>query len=199
MRINNIAARHRRGGFTLLELLVAITVLSIVSLIAWRGIESLVHTQERLAPESEQVRALLVAFGQMERDLAQVVNTDFVPLRGAPVNVHAAGFELVRFAPVAPGAYTAVQTVVYQLRDGQLIREATPPMDTVGGAPGPRLPDVILLADVRALRVRLWQAGRGWVPADSVSAADPRAAPPGLEIVLELADGQQFRRVLLVG
>ena len=35
-------------GFTLLELLVAITVLSIVSMIAWRGLDSLVATRERL-------------------------------------------------------------------------------------------------------------------------------------------------------
>ncbi|HKO67401.1 MAG TPA: prepilin-type N-terminal cleavage/methylation domain-containing protein, partial [Burkholderiaceae bacterium] len=32
-------------GFTLLELLVAITVLSIVSMIAWRGLDSLVATR----------------------------------------------------------------------------------------------------------------------------------------------------------
>ena len=113
--------------------------------------------------------------------------------------MHAAGFELVRFAPVTPGAYTAVQTVVYELRDGQLVREASPPVDTVGPALGARLPAVTLLADVRALRLRAWQAGRGWVPADSVASPDPRTAPPGLEIVLEFTDGQQFRRVLLVG
>ena len=65
-------ADRRARGFTLLELLVAITVLSIVSLIAWRGLDSLVHTRERLQPEAEQVRELLVAFGQVERDLAQV-------------------------------------------------------------------------------------------------------------------------------
>ena len=44
-------------GFTLLELLVAITVLSIVSVIAWRGLDSLVMTRERLEPEADDVRA----------------------------------------------------------------------------------------------------------------------------------------------
>ena len=52
-------------GFTLLELLVAITVLSIVSMIAWRGLDSLVATRERLEPEVDDVRSLLTTFGQM--------------------------------------------------------------------------------------------------------------------------------------
>ena len=42
-------------GFTLLELLVAISVLSVVSVIAWRGLDSLVATRERLEPRNNFV------------------------------------------------------------------------------------------------------------------------------------------------
>ncbi len=201
MRSRFASARHARG-FTLLELLIAITVLSIVSLIAWRGLESLTHTRERLAPEAEQVRALLVTFGQIERDLAQVVNTQFVPLSSAPVNVRDgqnAGMDLVRFAPVTPGAPTAVQTVSYSLRDGQLVRSASPPMNEIGATADIEGRAANLLADVRTLRIRVWQPGQGWVPPSAAAIADPRRPPPGLEIVLELANGLQFRRVLLIG
>ena len=185
-------------GFTLLELLVAITVLAMVSLIAWRGLDSLVHTRERLGPQAEQVRALLVAFGQIEQDLAHVVNTDFVRLPSAAVNTRDNGIDLVRFAAVAPGAVTAVQTVAYEVRDGRLLREATPPADAVGAGAGQRLPAVVLLTDVRTLQVRVWQAGRGWVPPSAGAAPAARGAA-GIEIVVELADGLQFRRVMLVG
>jgi general secretion pathway protein J len=188
----------RRGGFTLLELLVAITVLSIVALIAWRGLDSLTHTRERLLPEADQVRALLVTFGQMERDLSEVVNTAFVPLHTSPVNARGSGFDLIRFTPVAPGAVTTVQVVAYDFRDGQLVREASLPMASIGSAAEPRSPAVALLSDVRALKIRVWQPGRGWVPADA-AVPDPTKPPPGLEIVLELADGKQYRRVLLPG
>jgi len=193
---------NRAAGFTLLELLVAITVLSLVSLIAWRGLDSLVHTRERLQPEAEGVRELLVAFGQIERDLAQVVNTSFVPLAAAPLTVRSggpAGFQMIRFAPVIEGSPSAVQLIVYEIRDGRLMRLSSAPTVSLDASPAAELVETTLLADVQALQVRVWQPGRGWAPPEAASLPNPRAAPPGLELVIERADGRQYRRVLLVG
>jgi general secretion pathway protein J len=195
-------ADRRRRGFTLIELLVAIGVLAMVSLIAWRGLDSLVHTRERLQPEAEEVRALLVAFGQIERDLAQLVSTALVPLQSAPLAVRGGapvGFELLRLAPAGGGQPSALQWVIYELRDGQLLRRASAPINTFGPPPATMLPATPLLTDVQALRVRLWQPGRGWAPAQTIVLANPRAVPPGIEIVVEFADGREYRRVMLVG
>ena len=194
--------RGRAAGFTLLELLVAITVLSLVSLIAWRGLDSLVHTRERLQPEAEGVRELLVAFGQIERDLAQVVNTSFVPLTSAPLTVRTgtpAGFQMIRFAPVTEGSPSAVQLIVYVVRDGRLMRLASAPTVALDASPASELVETTLLADVQAMQLRIWQPGRGWAPPEAAALPNPRAAPPGLELVVERADGRQYRRVLLVG
>ncbi len=190
------------AGFTLLELLVAIAVLSLVSLIAWRGLDSLVHTRERLKPEAEQVRELLVAFGQIERDLAQVVNTSFVPLSAASVVVRSgtpAGFQMVRFAPVIEGSPSAVQTVIYEVREGRLMRLSSVPSAVLDAPPAAELVATPLLADVQGLQVRVWQPGRGWAPPEAASSPNPRAAPPGLELTVERTGGRQYRRVLLVG
>lgn len=192
------AASHCPRGFTLLELLVAITVLSIVALIAWRGLDSLVLTRERLAPEAEEVRDLLVAFGQIERDLAQVVNASFVPLDSPPLVARAAGLQLMRMAPHTEGTPSAVQFVAYELRDGRLLRLASAPMATLQ-APTGALVETPLLDGVQALRVRVWQPGSGWAPPAAASGPDPRRAPPGVELVLERSDGREYRRVLLVG
>lgn len=194
--------RGRAAGFTLLELLVAITVLSLVSLIAWRGLDSLVHTRERLQPEAEGVRELLVAFGQIERDLAQVVNTSFVPLTSAPLTVRTgtpAGFQMIRFAPVTEGSPSAVQLIVYVVRDGRLMRLASAPTVALDASPASELVETTLLADVQAMQLRIWQPGRGWAPPEAAALPNPRAAPPGLELIVERADGRQYRRVLLVG
>ena len=117
-------------GFTLLELLVAITVLSVVSVIAWRGLDTLVKTRDRLEPELDGTRAMLVAFGQMERDLTSVVNPAFLGLNASPVNVRVvdgtALIEVERVAAPAPDRATEVQTVYYRVVDGTLVRQATP-------------------------------------------------------------------------
>lgn len=194
--------RSRHAGFTLLELLVAIAVLSLVSLIAWRGLDSLVHTRERLQPRAEEVRELLVAFGQIERDLAQVVNTSFVPISAAPVIVRTgtpAGFAMVRFAPVIEGSPNALQQVIYEVRAGRLVRLSSLPTLAIGAPTAAELIETPLLADVQALQIRVWQAGQGWAPPAAASSPNPRAAPAGLEVTVERADGRQYRRVLLVG
>jgi general secretion pathway protein J len=205
-----IPLSHRTRGFTLIELLVAITVLSIVSLIAWRGLDSLVATRERLEPEIDEVRALLTAFGQMERDIGQVPNPAFLGLATSPLNVRMADgaelLELARVAPVVPDRATEVQTVYYRVVEGTLMRQATPPLPGFERTDSERFETARLLPDVQAMRIRIWQQGIGWVSAfdrpdaDASPAASGRSqAPPGIEVTFERSNGKQFRRVFLVG
>jgi general secretion pathway protein J len=202
------ACRGTRG-FTLLELLVAITVLSIVSVIAWRGLDSLVHTRERLEPEATDVRALLTTFGQMERDLSQVTNPKFLGLSQSPVIVSAADgstlLQLARIAPATTDRPTEVQAVYYRVIDGTLTRQATAALPGFQTIATDRLESARLLTNVRTLYVRTWSPNGGWVdpnvaqdPAGGTAAA-ANAVPPGVEVTIERGDGKTFRRVLLVG
>jgi general secretion pathway protein J len=196
-------------GFTLLELLVAITVLSIVSLIAWRGLESLVMTRERLEPEADDVRALLTTFGQMERDLAQVSNPKFLGLNVSPITVSVADgammLQLARIAPPAPDRPTEVQTVFYRVVDGTLMRQASPALPAFEPTSTERLESARLIDKVRLMQIRTWSQGAGWIDpsvSQDTSGGAPAGAPavvPGVEVTIERTNGRIFRRVLLVG
>lgn len=206
-------------GFTLLELLVAITVLSIVSMIAWRGLDSLVATRERLEPEVDEVRSLLTTFGQMERDLTQVTNPAFLGLATSPLNIRIVdGAQLIELARVASSTAdrpTEVQTVFYRIVDGTLVRQATPPLPAFDRANAENFETARLLNNVASMSVRVWQVPTGWVspfnsdaetvqqtpPLPGVPGAPPpaRAAAPGIEVTLLRTDGKTFRRVFLVG
>jgi general secretion pathway protein J len=202
--------RYSPRGFTLLELLVAITVLSIVSMIAWRGLDSLVATRERLEPEVDDVRSLLTAFGQMERDLTQVTNPAFLGLTTSPLNIGVADggqvIELARVAsPVADRA-TEVQTVFYRVVDGTLVRQATPPLPAFDRANAENFETARLMGQVQSIAIRVWQVPTGWVSPfnpDASSGTQPaartQAIPPGIEVTVLRTDGKQFRRVFLVG
>ena len=199
---------HRRArGFTLLELLVAITVLSIVSIIAWRGLDSLVSTRERLEPEANDVRALLTTFGQMERDLAQVPNPRFLGLTQSPVIISVAGgstlMQIARIAPATADQPTEVQTVYYRVIEGVLTRQATPALPAFQATSAEQMESARLLGNVRTLYVRTWSPAGNWVdPSVEESSAAPAASAaitPGVEVTIERTDGKTFRRVMLVG
>lgn len=202
-------------GFTLLELLVAISVLSVVSVIAWRGLDSLVATRERLEPEVDETRAMLVAFGQMERDLSQVANPAFLGLAFSPLNVRpvdgAMMIEVARVAVAVPDRATEVQTVYYRVVDGTLVRQATPPLPYFQPSNSEAIENARLIGNVRSMDVRVWRTGVGWVPAgdgaeSAVTPATPgtpaptgRSQPsPGIEVTLTRTDGRTYRRVFLV-
>ena len=187
------------GGFTLVELLVAIWIMSIVAIIAWRGLSALVATRDRLGPEADDVRALLTGFGQMERDLAHAAGAVLVSSGGAPVSVQTIdgvpALQVLRFSePLADGA-SAVQLVTYAVIDGNLLRQCSPAVRSVQAASSAPPSTVRLITAVASMQVRVWRPNEGWI----VPAPNDVTAPPGVEVVLTRTDGTTFRRVLLVG
>lgn len=189
---------RRRRGFTLIELLVAITVLSVVSLISWRGLESLTATRARLEPEGEEIRAMLVVFGQMELDVEKAADPYFLALPFEPISAGTGGavMEIVRFAPVDADQPSMLQRVVYTLSDGRLVRQVSTPVSSLGLLPQAPLSDAPLLSGIRTVQLRVWRRDQGWVDAAAGLASVGNALPEGLEVTLERNDGTRLRRVL---
>lgn len=192
--------RRAAGGFTLVELLVAIWILSVVAIIAWRGLSALVATRDRLGPEIEEVRAMLTGFGQMERDLAQAVNTPaLISLAEPSVRVlvidGAQALQILRFSgPLSDGG-GAVQQVTYTVIDGALVRQCSPAVRSVQTATTATPTTLRMIAGVTSMQVREWRVNQGWmVPAPN----DPTPAT-GVEVQVTRSDGTVLRRVLLVG
>lgn len=70
----NSEPARRRGGFTLLELLVAIAVFSVMAAAAYAGLDSATTTEVKLDEEGRKWKNLIFFFGHLERDLACFVD-----------------------------------------------------------------------------------------------------------------------------
>ena len=193
------AAGRVAPGFTLVELLVAIWIMALVSVIAWRGLSALVNTRERLGPEADEVRAMLIGLGQMERDLAQAANPTLASLPGMSVWVQvfdgAPALRILRLSEPLPDGSAELQQVTYAVVDGALVRQCSLPQRSAQDATNAPAATVRLVPGVASMQVRVWRVNEGWV----VPASADVTPPPGVEVVVRRTDGTTLRRVMLVG
>ncbi|WP_396434919.1 type II secretion system protein J [Limnohabitans sp.] len=66
-------------GFTLIEVLVAISVMALMSLLAWRGIDGMLRTQSSLQNRSDDIRTLQAGLAQWQTDLDQLAELPGTP------------------------------------------------------------------------------------------------------------------------
>jgi general secretion pathway protein J len=170
-------------GFTLLELLVAITLLAILAVIAWRGLDSMTRTHEALAQRDERIEALKTAYAQFDADCTQLADPN--TLSRSPVEVDANRVLMVRDRR-DDGQPPAWQVVLYRIVDGRLERLQTQPitnrgdlrnaMDNLrqGGVGAARY---LLAANVDSISARAWIEPGGWM--DNTGALSAALFPAG--------------------
>src|SRR5690606_32455880 len=71
----NLAAGQR--GLTLIEVLVALVVMAVLSLMTWGSLDSLQRTQGDLEERSMRIQAVLAVLEQFERDVQWRAGTEF--------------------------------------------------------------------------------------------------------------------------
>ena len=66
-------------GFTLIEVLVAISVMALMSLMAWRGLDGMLRSQSSLQSRSDEIRGLHAGLSQWQTDLDQLAELPGTP------------------------------------------------------------------------------------------------------------------------
>ena len=186
-----ICAR-RSAGFTLVEMLVAITLMALMGVVCWRGLAFVAAQRAGIEEETLELTRMMRAFAQIERDIAERLPDVAAPARATAPELPLAlvvlpvaeGAELeVLRALQEPSGGSRIVPVHYQRSAEGLVRR------TPGGA-------VLLLPDVARLRIRVHAGGFWLEPGERGQPVRPFARASALEIALEDVKGGRYVKVV---
>lgn len=185
-------------GFTLVELLVAVTVFAVVAMLAWRGLDAIVRARRVLDGQASDLAMLQRAMARFEQDLDAALPRPRRNPRGAlepalagtPEGLDASAW---LSAPGATGAAPSPQRVSWACTGGELRRTHWASPDHAETASGR---ERTMLEKLSHCRLR-YLAGDGlaadrWPPPGLA----PDALPRGIELSFAFQGHGEFRRVV---
>ena len=196
-----------QGGFTLLEMLVALAVFAVAAALSYGGLRQVLAGRAQLLPRLDAELSLYRTAALLADDLQLAAPRPVRDALGSPVAALRAApdtellVSLTRREPALAllANQPTLVRVDWRLRGGSLWRETWPVLDTT---PSTRPDAREMLTGVRTLQLQFLglRAADGWQPfwprqADARSAVLP-ALPRGATFTLTLADGRSLRRVL---
>jgi general secretion pathway protein J len=193
------ARQSRRApgrGFTLVELLVAISILAMVAVLGWRGLDGIVRARVALTEQMETTRGMQLAFAQMQSDLEHVAGQEIMDQRPYLL-ADQDRLTLVRVASTE-NEPTRLLVVAYRVVDGTLTRR-----ESVGTRDLKQLDalwksmtnstdstqPVALQSGVNAMQVLYWQNNQ-WRSGPLLTQAQVglAQAPTGVQVALAVRD-----------
>lgn len=195
----------RAGGFTLLELLVAIAVFAVVATLAYGGLASVLEAREETAAGAARLRALQQTFLMLQRDLDQVqargIRDEYgdgkPALHGGPDWLE---FSRGGWSNPADQPRSQLQRVAYALREHRLIRAHWQVLDRAQDSAPYEAP---LLEQARALRLRFLDANHEWQEqwpplSQREASAAQETLPRAVEFTVELEHWGEVTRLFRV-
>jgi len=198
--------RIRGKGFTLIEVLVALAVFGVMSMLAYAALGSTLSKADYLSNRMDRLQSIQRAVRYLSTDLFQAaprpVRTElgdsYVPALQSTLSSDFM-LELTHSGWGNPAGLprSTQQRVAYRIEDDELVRYHWNVLDrTFANEPI----TTVLLDNVESLYFRYYQANgefsEVWPPQAQLGNAAMRARPRAVEIVLTLTDQGEIRRLL---
>lgn len=186
------ALRGRQAGFTLLELLVAIAIFSLVAVMAYGGLNTVITQGGIVQSQTEQLEATQAGLRRLRSDLVFAVDRPVRDALGGEIPAFTGGgqtlFSLTRLGAPNPWgtARSQLARVMWRVQDGDLQRAELMPVDGTESASAQRLDWRIELRDVKRISVQFYDANNQsfeiWPPPNQPNAGLPKATELNLSV-----------------
>ena len=189
------------AAFTLLELLVAVAVFSVISVAAYSGLRNIVATATIAETQEKELIEKLAAVTVIENDLLNIVPRsirDELGDRVAALNkIQADQLQLTRRLPGIPQEFSQVdlKRIDYTFRENALWRRSWAVLDRL---PNTDSQEQKLLSGLNSVTWEFYSGGwQAFWPNDN----DPIAieqVPEAMRVRLEFKNGRHIERVILI-
>jgi general secretion pathway protein J len=210
MKVIKNTGTTTQSGMTLLEVLVALVIFSIIAAAGYSGLQQGVAVQNRLQDQQIYWRKMDAVIMLMEQDLEQSKNLaprvpiwDKVAFKGYSNNTDESFGEFLKFTRGGYRSFLVAnvspfQRTAYRLRDGTLYRVTWPGMDLPEHETGTETP---LLEDIQGVQIKYLAENRRWVDNWPVrfTQEDSLTLPAAVEITMTLSNNVSIKRVFYVG
>lgn len=199
------ASNSRTGGFTLLELLVAVAILALIAVGAYRLLSDTIKVREQGQKQEQQLRDLQKALTLMQRDLQQVapraIRDEFGDKQPAFYLPQKNVLEFSRGGWRNPlqEARSNLVRIRYRLEDGKLLRERWNVLDRADQTPPQK---IVLLEGVTDFSVQAVANGNRtdtWPPlTQSGGSRQSVPSPQAVEFSFSLPAWGLIKRIILL-
>lgn len=172
----------RQRGFTLIELMSALLILSLLAVMSFRGLGAVLDARDHVRQQTEKWKSVAAFFSRFQRDVQLSAPR--------PVRATSGRLEFSRFA-TAEGIDTP-RRVAYRLNENHEIEISLwPGLDV---APNAQPARYAVLSAVAQFELQYLEPGLAWVDAWPRSERDP-PLPQAVRLRIVLASGEELVRV----
>ena len=194
-------ARRNERAFTLIELLIALAIFSIMSVTSYVGLQNFLAMRQSLEAHEDAFAELQAAIMLIEADVENLAARSIRDELGDRV----AAFDskgqmevgLTRFRPGLPIEFepSDLLRVNYFVENNQLVRRAWSALDRTPDTP---YQDRVLLSDVSGINWRFMAASWSNYWPENDDPVSMRRLPRAVEVTISLGDGRSVTRLMRV-